>query len=130
MDSTVLLVAFKKAVSQFDAALAQEAETELVRAGCIQYFEFCFELSWKAIKISCQEQGLPECYSPKSCLRQAYSNGWIENEENWLQMLDARNKMSHTYSINDALKIYTELPKYLNEFKSLLKTINTIAPST
>jgi hypothetical protein len=38
-----------KAVLELAEALGSEPSTRLEKAGCIQYFEFCFELAWKAL---------------------------------------------------------------------------------
>jgi hypothetical protein len=65
----------RNAVGQFEAALEVQPASDLVRAGCIQYFEFCFELAWKAVKIMSSEQGLPDCTSPKACLKTGLYTG-------------------------------------------------------
>jgi nucleotidyltransferase substrate binding protein (TIGR01987 family) len=83
---------FSAALAQLRGALAEPAELDLIKAGCIQYFEFCFELGWKACKVVSAEQGLPDCLSPKACLRQAFTLGWIEDEAVWL---DARCAKPH-----------------------------------
>ena len=117
----LLINDYSQAVDRLSEALGQLSDNELIQAGCIQYFEFCFELAWKTIKEAVLDQGLMDCLSPKVCLRQAFVLGWIHNEHVWLEMLKARNTMSHTYSSKESLKIYTALPKFLVEFKQLLK---------
>jgi nucleotidyltransferase substrate binding protein (TIGR01987 family) len=98
----------------------------LIKAGCIQYFEFCFELGWKACKVVSAEQGLPDCLSPKACLRQAFTLGWIEDEAVWLEMLDARNRMAHTYDARKALQIYESLPQFHAALQKLLATLQSL----
>ncbi len=118
---------FSAALAQLQSALAVPAEIDLIKAGSIQYFEFCFELGWKACKVVAAEQGLPDCLSPKACLRQAFTLGWIEEEAVWLEMLDARNRMSHTYDARNALKIYESLPRFLAALQRLRATLQPMA---
>jgi nucleotidyltransferase substrate binding protein (TIGR01987 family) len=119
----LLITDYIQAVGQLEKALAQTSENEVIQAGCIQYFEFCFELAWKTIKEAVLEQGFMDCLSPKACLKQAFVLGWIDNENVWLEMLKARNLMSHTYNSKESLKIYAALPEFLVEFKQLLLKI-------
>lgn len=114
---------YAAALTQLGHALAEPAATDLIKAGCIQYFEFCFEIAWKACKLLLAEQGLPECLSPKACLRQAYTQGWIEDEALWLEILDARNRMSHTYDARKALEIYDALPRFYPALQQLLSAL-------
>lgn len=48
-----------------------------------------------------------------------FTMGWIHDEELWLEMLDARNRMSHTYKYQDAMEIYNRLSAFLPELESL-----------
>ena len=108
------------ALAQLREALAEQARLDLIKADCIQYYEFSFELGWKACKVVSAEQGLPDCLSPKACLRQAFTQGWIEDEAIWLEMLDARNRMAHTYDARKALEIYESLPRFHAALQKLL----------
>jgi len=120
-----LTPALGEAVARLAEALSTPASSDLLRAGCIQYFEFCFELAWKAIKSEAADQGV-ECNSPKACLRQAYTLGWIDEEEVWLAMLAARNQMSHTYSSKDALAVYDQLAAFLTALAALHETLRSL----
>ena len=114
------------ALAQLQGALAEPAKLDLIKAGCIQYFEFGFELGWKACKVVSSEQGLPDCLSPKACLRQAFTQGWIDDEAVWLEMLDARNRMAHTYDARKALEIYESLPQFNSALQKLLVTLQSL----
>ncbi len=116
---------FSAALAQLRDALNEPVHSNLIKAGCIQYFEFGFELGWKACKIVSAEQGLPDCLSPKACLRQAFTQGWIEDEAVWLEMLDARNRMAHTYDARKALEIYDALPRFHAALQALLNTLQS-----
>ena len=117
---------FAAALAQLESALAEPAERDLIKAGSIQYFEFSFELGWKACKMVSAEQGLPDCLSPKVCLRQAFTLGWIGDEAIWLEMLDARNRMAHTYDARKALQIYESLPQFCEALQKLLITLQSL----
>lgn len=54
--SELLYQDLTKAVNRFQSALKEQSEDELIQAGCIQYFEFCFELAWKTIKALVQNE--------------------------------------------------------------------------
>jgi len=123
MDSRELLVDFKKALFQLQDALQLPVGNEVIKAGCIQYFEFTFELAWKTIKRIAADEGLSDCNSPKAALKAAFGNGWIQEEEVWLDMLSSRNKMSHTYSAEDALAVFDKLPAYAEAFQDLAKSL-------
>lgn len=99
-----ILADLNNAIIELKCALAVPAESDLIKAGCIQYFEFSFERAWKAIKSISADQGL-DCQSPKNCLKQAYRLGWISDETIWLKMLNARNLISHTYNSQLALTV-------------------------
>ena len=122
--SHALLADFKRALDEFDQALRLPPENNVVRAGCIQYFEFTFELAWKAIKRLAQEEGIADCNSPRSALRAAFANHWIDHELLWLEMLEARNRMAHTYNAANALDVYQRLPLFLPEFQKLAITLS------
>jgi nucleotidyltransferase substrate binding protein (TIGR01987 family) len=123
MDEHWIIKDFSAALEQFESAMHVEAANDLIKAGCIQYFEFTFELAWKSAKLLGEQQGLEPCGSPKSCLRMAFAQGWIDDESIWLEMLAARNRMSHTYHARDATRIYDRLQEFLPPLGNLLAAL-------
>jgi nucleotidyltransferase substrate binding protein (TIGR01987 family) len=103
-------------LNQFISALdrltegAAEARDELDRDGVIQRFEFCFELMWKTLKIYLEDRGI-DVRSPKDSLRAAFGQGWITEEDGFLDMLADRNKTSHIYSREESQKVYDRITK-------------------
>jgi nucleotidyltransferase substrate binding protein (TIGR01987 family) len=112
-------------------ALGGNPTSRLEQAGCIQYFEFCFELAWKVLKSLASYQGLSGAESPRGALRIAFSQGWIDDEATWLEMLDCRNRMSHTYSSDSALLAFARLDAYLDVLVKLDEDLmkQTLSPS-
>jgi nucleotidyltransferase substrate binding protein (TIGR01987 family) len=125
MDKSLLISSFEQALKSLTNVLQSPAQNDLEKAGCIQYFEFCFELAWKSIRIITANQGIDNCSSPKACLKQAFAAHWIDHEEIWLDMLSARNRMLHTYNATDALMIYVRLKEYRQELENLLAVLKT-----
>ena len=57
-----------------------------------------------------------ECNSPKSCIREFFASGYI-NEDNaklFMEMIDDRNMTSHTYHEEVAEIIFSKLKNYLD----------------
>jgi nucleotidyltransferase substrate binding protein (TIGR01987 family) len=123
MDKQKLLLDFGKALEQLEIALARKETDDLLRAGCIQYFEFTFELAWKTVKVFAEDAGLNDVASPRAALKQAFKQGWVEEETIWLSMLDARNRMAHTYEATKALGIYESLGDFAIGLRLLYTTL-------
>jgi len=114
-----ILCDFKKALERFDEAMQMDPTDDVHRAGCIQYFEFTFDLAWKSIQSLATYYGLERPKSPRVAFRAAYAQGWIDEQEPWLQMLEARNRMSHVYSAEEALGVYESLSNFRLPFGQL-----------
>ena len=119
MSPNVLVADFNRALAEFRTALATSPVSRLEQAGCIQYFEFCFELAWKVLKSLAAYHGLAGAESPRGALRVAFGQGWLGDESIWLEMLDCRNRMSHTYSSDSALLAYARLDAFLAVLEQL-----------
>lgn len=129
MKAELLIADLQAALTRLEEALKLDSELDVYKAGCIQYFEFTFELAWKSIKAVAEAAGLDAGGSPKSSLKTAYQQGWIEDEAPWLAMLEARNRMSHTYDAKDALKVYEKLNEFAEPLHMLLKSLKAAASS-
>jgi len=113
---------FKKALQRLQEVLAMP-ETDVIRDSAIQRFEFTLDLSWKMLKTYLEEKKGVICKSPKECFRQAYMQGIIEYEDQWLKLVDIRNQTVHTYNEEFAKEIFAELPSAVKLFESLPEVI-------
>ncbi|TAN57912.1 nucleotidyltransferase [Patescibacteria group bacterium] len=112
---------FNKALNRLSEAL-ELAPTRIHKDATIQRFEFCFELSWKTIKLFLNNQGI-ECKSPRDCFRRAADYGLIDNPARWFDFLDARNLIAHTYNIKTADKIYKKAAIFRKNAQKLLNEL-------
>lgn len=119
--AVALLADFQRAAGRLSDALAQP-ESEFIRDASIQRFEFCFELAWKSIQTVARIEAL-DCTSPRAAFSMAWRTGWISNEEVWLDMLENRNKTSHTYHEVTAEEVFASLPRFLPELQLLHQTL-------
>lgn len=87
---------FEKAFLFLKNGVHRDSYDELQRAGLIQSFEFTFELAWKTLKDYLQQQGFQVQY-PREVIKQAFSTELIKDGTHWINMLDKRNELTHTY---------------------------------
>lgn len=118
----VLAKDFQKAVKRLEEALALKKD-EFTRDSAIMRFQLCFDLAWKTIKAYAKEEGV-ECFSPKSCFKTAFQLGLIDYDQQWLEMIDDRNLITHTYAEETAEEVYGRLKPYLKLLKDLSKKLS------
>ncbi len=88
---------FDKAYNQLQSAINDfEKLNDLEKEGLIQRFEYTFELAWKTIKDYLEAQEV-EAKFPRDVVKTAFHYEIIENGEIWMDMLEKRNLMTHTY---------------------------------
>ncbi|MEK7111164.1 MAG: nucleotidyltransferase substrate binding protein [Patescibacteria group bacterium] len=112
-----------QAVARLEEVLKMKT-SDVIKDSAIQRFEFSLDLAWKTLKAFLEEKNGILVNSPKEAFREAFRQGLIEYEENWLTMVDLRNQTVHTYNQDLADKIYSRLPQFLPLFKSLLARLN------
>ncbi len=96
---------FAKAVARLEDACDQP-ENEFIRDSVIQRFEFCFELSWKMLKLKLNTEGI-DASTPRTVIRESVTAGLLDDGNAWSGMLQKRNETSHTYDDRLAKDVYT-----------------------
>jgi nucleotidyltransferase substrate binding protein (TIGR01987 family) len=85
----LLQEAFKKDPAEMSA---------LEKEGVIQRFEYSFELAWNTLKDYLVYSGVAfDQITPRSVIKQAFAAKIIKDGQTWMDMLEQRNLMSHTY---------------------------------
>ena len=70
----------------------------LEREGTIQRFEVAIELAWKTLRDYLEYEGETlEVVTPRNVIKEAFSARVIADGQVWMDMLDHRNLLSHTY---------------------------------
>jgi nucleotidyltransferase substrate binding protein (TIGR01987 family) len=114
---------YKKALATLErgVAIAEERPfNELEEQGLIQGFEFTHELSWNLLKDFLEARGFVAIHGSRDTTRIAFREGYIENGEVWMNMIESRNKSSHTYNTDTAQAIVQLiLNSYIGEFRKL-----------
>lgn len=96
--------------------------TIVEQTGIVGLFEICFEQAWKLMKEVLAEHGRFEekIGSPRAIIKIAYQCGMIGNCDGWLDLLEARNLLIHTYSNKQALYVIGKIKSdYLALFEEL-----------
>lgn len=97
------------------------------QTGIIGLFEICFEQSWKLMKEILEYHGYntQKTGSPRLIIKSAYQCGMITDENGWLELLNTRNILSHTYDDKKALETIKEiLEKYISVFEEFKHNID------
>ena len=72
--------------------------SDLEKEGVVQRFEYTFELAWKTLKDYLVHSGIVfDQITPRRVIKEAFSAKIIEDGQIWIDMLEQRNLMSHTY---------------------------------
>lgn len=89
---------FKNAYRLLSEAVSQADKLSMLeKEGMVQRFEYTFELAWKTLKGFLEDRQVDVRY-PRDVIKKAFEYEIIENGETWLEMMEQRNIMSHTYS--------------------------------
>lgn len=87
--------------------------SQLEKEGVIQRFEYTWELTWKVLKDYLEYTGvILETITPASTIKTAISVNIIKNGDIWMEALDSRNKMSHTYDFKKFEEIILQIQNH------------------
>lgn len=105
-----------------EKASLEDLSNEFIKSGIRNKFFLQLDLSCKVLKELLQYEGksIGSTGSPRSIIKAAYSVWDFIDEELWLEMLKARNDLSHMYNEAAARDLVENiLNKYIGEFQKL-----------
>lgn len=74
------------------------ALSNLEKEGTVQRFEFTVELAWKTLKDYLEYEGqIIDPVTPRNVIKAAFAARILSDGQVWIDMLDHRNLLSHTY---------------------------------
>ena len=91
---------FSRAVVLLREPMERTAESlsSLEKEGTIQRFEFALELAWKTLKDYLEYEGKTiNPYTPRNVIKEAFSSKILTDGQIWIDMIEHRNLLSHTY---------------------------------
>ncbi len=123
-----LIKSFEKALGRLNEAHLRakdglkDDDYYFFRDSAIQRFEFTVEIFWKTIKRFLKEKEGIDCRTPKSCIREFFSAGYMDEDSAvlLLKMIDDRNLTSHTYREEVAEGIFMRLQEYIKQLQAVL----------
>lgn len=118
----------EKAIAQLDAGLMESQatpESELLRDGVIQRFEYTYELSWKMLRryleVTLPNPDEVDGMSFQTLIRTGSEQGLLlSGWDRWVNYRKARGTASLVYDGEKAREVFGVVPEFLQEAKYLL----------
>lgn len=120
---------YKKALSQLEKFIKKGQLNELEEQGLIQAFEYTHELAWNVLRDYLREQGNNNLHGSRDATREAFKLDLIEDGETWMDMIQDRNRTSHTYNQEVADQIAQHIiQRFFPLFLTLQDTMSGLLP--
>ena len=87
---------FGKSYLLLEKAVVKSELNEIEKAGIVQVFEVTFELAWKTLKDYLVQNNVDVRF-PRDVIKESFRYELITDGETWMDMLEKRNLLSHTY---------------------------------
>ena len=101
--------------------------TDVVRDGALHRFESTVELAWKTIKRALTALGRDvTSHSPKPLLRDALQKGFIDDTQPWVEVVRARNLLSHTYDEAQAQLLFETAQRFVGPCRELIAKLRAV----
>ena len=104
----------------------RDAELKLLlEDGCIQRFEYVWEVAWKSMKkFLKKEYGKSDAeLKMENIFRLMAGYGFTKNWENWKNYCDTTTDYSHEYSLEKSREIIKIIPNFIQDVAILLENL-------
>lgn len=114
------------ALATLQVAMSEYKETGslVARDGCIQRFEYTFELADKTMRRYMAEKVLGEVNADllpwPDVIREAAKHGLLNDPVEWFNFRKARNQTSHAYKGSVADDVFSKIPLFIECLDKLL----------
>ena len=107
----------------------EDLSNEFVVSGIINKFALQFELAWKLMKETLAYEGdmAAASGSPREVLKAAFAAYDFIDEDLWLEILKARNELSHIYDGDAAQKMVSRIIEaYIPQFVAVREGLDVL----
>lgn len=109
-------------INETNDCIQQNGLNKIYTMALIQAFEIVFELAWKTMKDYLEYEGI-KTDTPRQTIKTAFLRNLIPDGQIWIDMMEARNKTSHTYNESLAKSLTNEVT---DKFLPALNNLETI----
>lgn len=103
---------------------------DILKEGLIQRFEYTHELAWNVMKDFLEDRGTSGLFGSRDATREAFEVELISDGKVWMDMINSRNKTSHTYNEKIADEIFVKiLEDYYPAFVDFHKVLSNLKSS-
>ncbi len=111
--------AFRLLNEAFEKDTAEMSDLE--KEGVIQRFEYTFELAWKTLKDYLIYSGVVlDQITPREVIKEAFAARIIKDGQVWMDMLEQRNLMSHTFDSETFEAVFSSISQH---YRSALEQV-------
>ena len=100
---------FKTAYLKLKEFIETDEGTEKDRGAIINAYQYTFELWWKTLQKYLQQREIIEELGPSSTIRTAIQYEFIDDKQEYMDLLRDRNLITHTYKEDTANYIYQRI---------------------
>lgn len=121
----------EKAIKQLSQGLKEvekNPDSELMRDGVIQRFEYTMDLSWKLLQRylkTIAQIDESDLRTKKDLFREAARLKLVADAGAWIGHYEARNETSHVYDSNKAQAVFERIALFLPDAKNLLENLKS-----